>query len=321
MAAILEKSIHFLMHQCKPALEVIGIFLNFLIFLLLWITGSCKRFDCYLKLITMTTTLMLVASFLQHDFNCRFFTCAANTTCSYCSDYIADSFITRVFDFYVQGIAIKLLLTVLTLSEIFMTKEKQAVVINSKRSLLMKTKFPLIFLAISVTAILINGPEFFAIEIVHGHNDTYEVRESRFGKSLYFTAYKLAYNFFVAMGMSIFYMILVFQTIKSFGHYMARKRRVMSAKAKKKVDCGEKNLLKIVIWIGVLRVLFVLFYFIRYFCLYTRDFFSIDILYILHLLIILMEILILMTFILNAIIIFRYKQKLRNLVICRNTYK
>lgn len=309
------------MHHCKPALEGIGIFLNLLIFLLLWTSKSFKRFDFYLLLITITTTLLLVASFLHHDFSCRFFTCAANTICSYCSDYIADSFITRVFDFYVQGIAIKLLLTVLTLSEIFMTKEKKAVVINSRKSLLMRTKFPVIFLAISVTAILVNGPEFFAIEIVHAPNDTYKVQESRFGKSLYFTAYKFAYNFFVAMGMSIIYMILVFQTIKSFGHYMARKRRVMSTKANTKVDCGEKSLLKIVIWIGILRVFFILFYFIRYFCLLTRDFFSIDILYILHLLIILMEILVIMTFILNAIIIFRYKKQLRNLIICRNTYR
>ena len=317
---LLENCIKFLMYIFKPILEGFGVYLNILAFILLCTSKSNKRIDNYLKLITITTCLLLLVSLGSQNYDCCFFT-RSNFTFSYCIDYKANSFFTNVYQLYFQDITIQVLIFLITLTEISMTYDKLCRVQN-KKGLLTKLNFSVIASIIVSISIATKIPQFFASVIKRNANETYEINISDFGGSVYYKIYDYGYKYLVASVTSIIYVVLVFRTIKNLIQFIRRKRLVTNAKSAVKSD--EKNMVKIVIWIGLLRMGFILFYFIRSVCLIliTNNISkSINQLVILHLIILLMEILVISTFNLNVFVIIRYHKTLRYLIFCRKTYK
>lgn len=314
----IENSVNFFMYTFKPILEGFGIFLNILVFILFCTTNSNKRLDNYLKLISMVTSLTLIVSIGSHDYDCKFFYCL-NETCSYCNSFKATSLKNIVWGIYLQDIFLQTLIFLITLSEVLMTYDKLCLV-QKKNCFLLKLNFKLIFGMLITSSVFIKIPDLFKYTITSSSNGTYEIKETIFGGSWYYKAYDIGYKTIVATSVLIIYITLVIKTIINLKEFLERKRRITNGNIKS----GEKNMVKIVIWIGILRIFSLLVYFIRYFCIqiilnkYCEKIFLI---HFLNLIIVIMEILVILTFIVNVFAIFRYHKTLRHLIFCCKTYK
>ena len=170
-----------------------------------------------------------------------------------------------------------------------MTYDKLCLV-QKKNCILLKLNFKLIFGMLITSSVFIKIPDLFKYTITSSSNRTYEIKETIFGGSFYYKAYDISKTI-VATSVLIIYMTLVIKTIINLKEFLERKRRITNGNIKS----GEKNMVKIVIWIGILRIFSLLVYFIRYFCIqiilnkYCENIFLI---HFLNLIIVIMEILV-----------------------------
>jgi len=220
---------------------------------------------------------------------------------------------------YFQGILLQMFVFSLTLCETLMTYDKLCI-IQKRKSFLLNFNFSVIAFIIVFTSILTKIPDFFQFIVISNSNGAYETVKTFFGESLYFTVYEYLYKLLWAVLISVCYTILLIKTIINLKEFLDRKRRITNGIIK----IGEKNMVKIIIWIEKLRIFSMVVYLIRYCCyqIIMKDLLK-DINHInfLHFVIIFMEILIILTFNLATFVIFRYHKTLRHLIICRKTYK